>query len=600
MCIQLGLLQRLEAMACEATAGARPPPDGEVRLGTWNVSHWSAVKADLIATTIGASILAVQETHLAPLPLEWAHTTARHLGLHLHHGRAAVPMANSPHGRSCGVGFVATSGVALSPVLPLGSPWRMLHSVRRLHAVQLPPRLGLPHGLLLLSVYAPLQERQLSAERARFVDAMLAVTHTLDMQVPTLLMGDFNGALIPAQDCRGTHPRPPCPLLSQLLGPGGAWVDVHAALLQPPLPWTFHSLGQSQLGASRIDLVLANHAAMPFLQSASVLSDLRDGGHSPVLVTLRFPSAATLVWHQPQPRLPALLLQVSSVLLSSKEWAALMERWLPSTAAQLAVNAAQPHSVHSLARALVDALQHLVTLSGGWSSRPPHRRPAYDSADVRRLRRRLTLLLNGFCSLQHLHPPAVGPAPGWTYCNSCTALAFPCWQPPSLTCSPRPCWLPLPIVGTWTPWCARCVGTAKLGGGAPWRTLGGSGRVLFITGFMLRALSGGHHLSSTMLAGSVPPCRRLMLRSGSSGWRVCCVGMILQRTGAAGLVSWSPRSTPTSQACRGLRAPGTEIEFERLWGSCGSHPLPGGWASPSLCGGVCPACGRTPSPACWP
>ena len=408
MCIQLGLLQRLEAMACEATAGARPPPDGEVRLGTWNVSHWSAVKADLIATTIGASILAVQETHLAPLPLEWAHTTARHLGLHLHHGRAAVPMANSPHGRSCGVGFVATSGVALSPVLPLGSPSRMLHSVRRLHAVQLPPRLGLPHGLLLLSVYAPLQERQLSAERARFVDAMLAVTHTLDMQVPTLLMGDFNGALIPAQDCRGTHPRPPCPLLSQLLGPGGAWVDVHAALLQPPLPWTFHSLGQSQLGASRIDLVLANHAAMPFLQSASVLSDLRDGGHSPVLVTLRFPSAATLVWHQPQPRLPALLLQPSSVLLSSKEWAALMERWLPSTAAQLAVNAAQPHSVHSLARALVDALQHLVTLSGGWSSRPPHRRPAYDSADVRRLRRRLTLLHR----LQRLLQPPAPPSPG--------------------------------------------------------------------------------------------------------------------------------------------------------------------------------------------
>ena len=85
-----------------------------------------------------------------------------------------------------------------------------------------------------------------------------------------------------------------------------------------------------------------------------------------------------------------------------------MERWLPSTAAQLEVNAAQPHSVHSLARALVDALQHLVTLSGGWSSRPPHRRPAYDSADVRRLRRRLTLLHR----LQRLLQPPAPPSPG--------------------------------------------------------------------------------------------------------------------------------------------------------------------------------------------
>ena len=212
-------MRRPGMMSCEAPDGARPPLAGEVRLGTWNVSHWSAAKANLIASTIGAPILAVQETHLAPLPLEWAHSTARNLGLHLHHGRAAAPMANSPHGRSCGVGFVAANSVPLSPVLPSGSHWRMLHSVRRLHAVRLPPRAGLPHGLLLFSVYAPLQERQLATERARFVDAMLAVTHALDMQVPTLIMGDFNGALVPAQDCRGTHPRPPCPLLSQLLGP---------------------------------------------------------------------------------------------------------------------------------------------------------------------------------------------------------------------------------------------------------------------------------------------------------------------------------------------------------------------------------------------
>ena len=276
-------------------------------MGTWNVSHWSAAKATIMATSVGADVLAVQETHLAPLPLEWAHTTARSLGLHLHHGRPAAPLAGSPHGRSCGVGFVAAQGVALSPVLPSGTSWRQLHAMRRLHAVKLAPRPGIPRGLLLLSVYAPLQERQHAVDRSKFTDALLAVTHTLDMQVPTLLMGDFNGALIPARDCRSTHSRSPCPLLLQLLGPGGAWIDVHTALLPPPLPWTFHSLGTSQKVPSRIDLILANHSAMALVQSATVLSDIRDGGHSPVLVTLRLPSALPLVWQRPQPKLPPLL-----------------------------------------------------------------------------------------------------------------------------------------------------------------------------------------------------------------------------------------------------------------------------------------------------
>jgi hypothetical protein len=181
-------------------------------------------------------------------------------------------------------------------------------------------------------------------------------------------------------------------LLSQLLGPGGAWIDVHAALLQSPIPWTFHSLGASQSGASRIDLVLANHSAMALVQSATVMSDIQDGGHSPVLVTLRLPSALPIIWQQPRPKLPPILTQPSSVLQSSADWANLMDRWLSSPAAQLAVCPHHPHDVESLGRALTDALQYLVLLAGGWSTRPSSRRPAYDSDGVRQLRRRLELL----------------------------------------------------------------------------------------------------------------------------------------------------------------------------------------------------------------
>ena len=67
-------------------------------IGTWNLTHWSAAKATIIATEVGASILAVQETHLAPLPLEWAHTTAHALGLRLHMAVQPSPSLIHPMG----------------------------------------------------------------------------------------------------------------------------------------------------------------------------------------------------------------------------------------------------------------------------------------------------------------------------------------------------------------------------------------------------------------------------------------------------------------------------------------------------------------------
>ena len=131
-------------MACDLQHMGEAPSVGSLRIGTWNMSHWSVDKANIIVNDIPVDLLAVQETHLAPLPLEWARTSCASLGLHLHHGRPAAPVGNSPHGKSCGVGLVAVGGVSVSPLLPQGAPWRMLHAMRRLSAVQLPPRPGLP------------------------------------------------------------------------------------------------------------------------------------------------------------------------------------------------------------------------------------------------------------------------------------------------------------------------------------------------------------------------------------------------------------------------------------------------------------------------
>ena len=182
-------------------------------------------KAGVIAQDIGVDILAVQETHLAFLPLEWAHGTCRNLGLRLHHGHPVPPLLNRVDGRSCGVGFVSRQGVALTPVPPVGAAWRRLHSMGRLHGIRVPPpRAGLPHGLLLFSAYAPLQIRAQSVVRDQFVNLMLEVVHSLDMQTPTILFGDFNGSVDPPADFLGATSQrcPVCPLLAGLLGPGGA------------------------------------------------------------------------------------------------------------------------------------------------------------------------------------------------------------------------------------------------------------------------------------------------------------------------------------------------------------------------------------------
>ena len=304
-------------------AEPRSPVPSGVRIGTWNLSHWSAGRAEVLLRDIAVDIMAVQETHLAPLPLEGAHSTARRLGLHLLHGRPCRPLPNSTHGRSCGVGFVMAAGVAVSPVLPQGTCWRHLHSLRRLHALRLPPRPGLPHGLLLFSIYAPLAEHYLEVERAHFAASFIEFTHQLDMQVPTLLLGDFNGSFCPARDFlrSSVRQRPPCPLLSHLLGPGGAWIDTHATLAEPPLEWTFRMEDADGLrAASRIDLILADQAALPLIRSVTVLSSVRDGGHSPVLITLSLDQPLALHWRCPRPQPPSLLLRSSADLRSSPDW----------------------------------------------------------------------------------------------------------------------------------------------------------------------------------------------------------------------------------------------------------------------------------------
>ena len=48
-------------------------------IGSWNVSGWTASKLRTVLADIQADILALQETHLAAMPLQWAHGTVETL-----------------------------------------------------------------------------------------------------------------------------------------------------------------------------------------------------------------------------------------------------------------------------------------------------------------------------------------------------------------------------------------------------------------------------------------------------------------------------------------------------------------------------------------
>lgn len=343
---------------------------------------------------MGAGILALQETHLAAMPLQWAHASAREAWGALHHGRPVAAVSGGTFGRSCGVGFVAQAGLAVVPVLPQGSAWRWLHAAGRLHAVRLPPRAGLPRGLLVMTVYAPLQVRLQAVERRKYAEALADVTYQLDMQEPVLLVGDFNGSVCPDRDFMGESGarRECCGLLGRLLGPGAAWVDVQVALGgAAPLDWTFQLVDrEGRVSASRIDLVLANHAAFGLIRRLGVLGDIRDGGHSPVVVELRVSGPVAIDWRAPRPRPPGVLLLPSDQLRGSGVWAELVEQWLalPGVRA-LDLDANPGWTTATLSAALLDALQGLVRLAGGWNSRGPQRRAAYDSSALRGLRRRI-------------------------------------------------------------------------------------------------------------------------------------------------------------------------------------------------------------------
>ena len=370
-----------------SSAGVEGREDRPLWVGTWNITWWTQHRLPSI-TDLGVHLMAVQETKLAGTHLENASSSLRRSGFTLHHGAAPAARRRGGHGDRAGVGILAMPGVAVSPLPPQEPAWRRLHAMARLHGILVPRRPALPLGLRIFSVYAPLPR---DPGREAFNGTFLEFVAALDMQVPTLLLGDFNGTVAPDRDHR-SGAGPVCPLLTRLLGPGGPFIDLQVSVSPEDWGFTFSMPHLTSLTQSRCDLALGNRAVLGLVHRVRVEPGTSEGGHAPVIVELRSVSSWSLSWRSPRPRLPALLLLRGVELRASPDWKQLLEAWEASTPYRELVQPSLAETAAQVSRLLQAAVTALVDLSGGWSTRPPDRRPAYESKEVQRLRGSLQLL----------------------------------------------------------------------------------------------------------------------------------------------------------------------------------------------------------------
>ena len=210
---------------------------------------------------------------------------AGRLNWKLVHGKA-VPLATSKlGGRSRGVAALVGPGVAVREAMPPGRAWKRLWEAQRVQMVEFPPRAGLPKGLRIVNVYAPVTRwavDQEDVERVWFQEMFIEAVSALDLGIPTLFAGDWNGTVHPERDYGGRGVRGAGVFVVDEVagarGTVGGYVDIFPRAWE----WTF----RRQESMSRCDAVLACRAAIPLMAGLRVMSEVQDGGHSPVVVSL--------------------------------------------------------------------------------------------------------------------------------------------------------------------------------------------------------------------------------------------------------------------------------------------------------------------------
>ena len=138
---------------------------------------------------------------------------------------------------------------------------------------------------------------------------------------------------------------------------------------------------------SRCDAVLASRSVIPLVQGMKVMSDVQDGGHSPVVITLK-PKLPRVEWYAPRPRVPDLLLTPAQELREDEKFQELLKQWKETEE----VRKLTTTEGKELGDGFFRALERLIELAGGRQTQTRKPRLAYDSKKVRNLRQDLNVL----------------------------------------------------------------------------------------------------------------------------------------------------------------------------------------------------------------
>jgi hypothetical protein len=305
---------------------------------------------------------------------------------------------------------------------------------------------------------------------------------------------------------------------------------------------------------------------MPLVQETTVLQSVRDGGHSPVIFELRLDSPLVLSWQRPSPRLPLLLGRSSVELGQSADWLSLVQRWLEAAVVQKALDPTVPHTGTSLSKALVAALDCLVSLAGGWVLRPRVRRAAYDSHALR-VARRVLVDIYGFARLLRQVLDA-GPAP-WPRAVAQLRVRL---QQAGVHLPDGSAAVLLPLVEKAASDQRAVIQTItkslrrerhdRWAKSLP--TLWRSALGLCIIGCRVSVLLGAPSQCWIQQACSVPPRLQWTLQFAAIGLTRCCAVMLMWMLLQAGLPSWRPPLRPTYRPCSGQLLLGQQIGSSRF------------------------------------
>ena len=130
-----------------------------------------------------------------------------------------------------------------------------------------------------------------------------------------------------------------------------------------------------------------SRAAIPLVAGFSVMGEVQDGGHSPIVVRLR-PRAVRLDWKAPRPQLPEMLHAPAKELQADEAFLKVVGDWKETEEFERLKSAEK----EALGSAVFGALEKLVEMAGGRQARTKKPRRAYESRKVLCLRQDVNAL----------------------------------------------------------------------------------------------------------------------------------------------------------------------------------------------------------------